>query len=42
MAATTAALDHNLNQAERRVLESFFSGRLPAGRLHAELCSAGG
>ena len=42
MAATSAALDHNLNQAERRVLESFFAGRLPAGRLHAELCRAGG
>ena len=24
------------------VLESFFAGRLPAGRLHAELCRAGG
>jgi hypothetical protein len=42
MAATSAALDHNLSQAERRVLESFFSGRLPAGRVHAELCRAGG
>jgi hypothetical protein len=42
MAATSPALEHNLSQAERRVLDSFLSGRLPAGRLHAELCRAGG
>jgi hypothetical protein len=32
----------DLSQAERRVLESFLSGRLPAGQVHAELCRAGG
>lgn len=42
MAAISPALEHNLTNAERRVLESFLSGRLPAGRLHAELCRAGG
>ena len=39
---SSAALDRNLTQAERRVLESFLSGRLPAGQVHAELCRAGG
>jgi hypothetical protein len=34
------ALEHNLSSAERRVLESFFSGRLPAGQVHAQLCRA--
>jgi hypothetical protein len=37
MAASEAALEHNLSQAERRVLESFLSGRLPAGQLHSQL-----
>jgi hypothetical protein len=39
---SSAALERNLSQAERRVLESFLSGRLPAGQLHTELCRAGG
>jgi hypothetical protein len=42
MAGPSAALDHNLSQAERRVLESFFAGRLPAGQVHSELCRVGG
>jgi hypothetical protein len=28
---------HRLSLAEQRVLASFLSGRLPAGRVHAEL-----
>jgi hypothetical protein len=42
MAGPSAAFDHNLSQAERRVLESFLSGRLPAGQVHSELCRVGG
>ncbi len=38
----SGALDQNLSNAERRVLESFFTGRLPAGQVHAELARAGG
>jgi hypothetical protein len=38
----SGALDHNLSSAERRVLESFFSGRLPAGQVHAQLSRAAG
>jgi hypothetical protein len=38
--APSEALEHNLSSAERRVLESFFSGRLPAGQVHAQLCRA--
>jgi hypothetical protein len=38
----SAALDDNLSSAERRVLESFLAGRLPAGQLHAQLCRAAG
>ena len=36
------AFDHNLSSAERRVLESFFSGRLPAGQVHGQLSRAAG
>ena len=32
----------NLNPAQRRVLDSFLSGRLPAGQLHAQLRRASG
>jgi hypothetical protein len=39
---SSAALDRNLSHAEQRVLDSFLSGRLPAGQVHAELCRAGG
>jgi hypothetical protein len=42
MAASTAALEHNLSPAERRVLDSFLAGRLPAGQLHAQLRRASG
>jgi hypothetical protein len=42
MAASSPAHEHNLSQAERRVLDSFFSGRLPAGQLHAQLRRASG
>jgi hypothetical protein len=42
MAVTTAGPGRNLSHAERRVLDSFLSGRLPAGQLHAQLRRASG
>ena len=32
----------NLNSAQRRVLDSFLSGRLPAGQVHSQLRRASG
>ena len=40
--AATPQRSNNLSQAQRRVLDSFLAGRLPAGQVHAQLRRAGG